>query len=187
MSSIWLRQSFVLKESVMKSCTETGALKWIKTHSHWVAYVSHLWLKLIATTCVWRSWWSACSWHVELCCIFSFVHFLCPLSRALETNKYNHITATYFLLAERILREKQEKEVQPRSSSPSNIKAHFRYFRPAGALFWRMLFSYDKALLGLLVLTQKTKCNTEDQLSSLKVTILCFNQLVTILIFSPLG
>lgn len=49
-------------------------------------------------------------------------------TRALETNKYNHITATYFLLAERILREKQEKEVQPRSSSPSNIKAHFRYF-----------------------------------------------------------
>ena len=46
--------------------------------------------------------------------------------RALETNKYNHITATYFLLAERILREKQDKEVQPRSSSPSNIKAQFR-------------------------------------------------------------
>uniref|UniRef100_A0A671M229 SNF-related serine/threonine-protein kinase n=1 Tax=Sinocyclocheilus anshuiensis TaxID=1608454 RepID=A0A671M229_9TELE len=49
---------------------------------------------------------------------------------ALETNKYNHITATYFLLAERILREKQEKEVQPRSSSPSNIKAHFRQSWP---------------------------------------------------------
>lgn len=46
--------------------------------------------------------------------------------RALETNKYNHITATYYLLAERILREKQEKEVQTRSSSPSNIKAQFR-------------------------------------------------------------
>ncbi|MED6262859.1 hypothetical protein ATANTOWER_027828, partial [Ataeniobius toweri] len=45
---------------------------------------------------------------------------------ALETNKYNHISATYYLLAERILREKQEKEVQTRSSSPSNIKAHFR-------------------------------------------------------------
>ncbi|KAK1895471.1 SNF-related serine/threonine-protein kinase [Dissostichus eleginoides] len=45
---------------------------------------------------------------------------------ALETNKYNHITATYYLLAERILREKQEKEVQTRSSSPSNTKAHFR-------------------------------------------------------------
>uniref|UniRef100_H0Z071 SNF-related serine/threonine-protein kinase n=1 Tax=Taeniopygia guttata TaxID=59729 RepID=H0Z071_TAEGU len=42
---------------------------------------------------------------------------------ALETNKYNHITATYFLLAERILREKQEKEIQTRSASPSNIKA----------------------------------------------------------------
>lgn len=50
----------------------------------------------------------------------------CPF-RALETNKYNHITATYYLLAERILREKQEKEVQNRSSSPSNIKAQFRY------------------------------------------------------------
>uniref|UniRef100_A0A3Q2DWG4 SNF-related serine/threonine-protein kinase n=1 Tax=Cyprinodon variegatus TaxID=28743 RepID=A0A3Q2DWG4_CYPVA len=49
---------------------------------------------------------------------------------ALETNKYNHITATYFLLAERILREKQEKEVQTRSSSPSNIKAHFRQSWP---------------------------------------------------------
>ncbi|XP_067257178.1 SNF-related serine/threonine-protein kinase [Chanodichthys erythropterus] len=49
---------------------------------------------------------------------------------ALETNKYNHITATYFLLAERILREKQEKEVQPRSSSPSNIKTHFRQSWP---------------------------------------------------------
>lgn len=46
--------------------------------------------------------------------------------RALETNKYNHITATYYLLAERILREKQEKDVQTRSSSPSNIKAQFR-------------------------------------------------------------
>ncbi|XP_063055747.1 SNF-related serine/threonine-protein kinase [Engraulis encrasicolus] len=49
---------------------------------------------------------------------------------ALETNKYNHITATYYLLAERILREKQEKEVQPRSSSPSNIKAQFRQSWP---------------------------------------------------------
>lgn len=36
------------------------------------------------------------------------------------------ITATYFLLAERILREKQEKEIQTRSASPSNIKAQFR-------------------------------------------------------------
>ncbi|MBN3305534.1 SNRK kinase, partial [Amia calva] len=49
---------------------------------------------------------------------------------ALETNKYNHITATYFLLAERILREKQEKEIQNRSSSPSNIKAQFRQSWP---------------------------------------------------------
>ncbi|XP_028984413.1 SNF-related serine/threonine-protein kinase [Betta splendens] len=50
---------------------------------------------------------------------------------ALETNKYNHITATYYLIAERILREKQEKEVQTRSSSPSNIKAHFRQSWPS--------------------------------------------------------
>ncbi|KAK6491621.1 SNF-related serine/threonine-protein kinase-like isoform X1 [Huso huso] len=49
---------------------------------------------------------------------------------ALETNKYNHITATYFLLAERILREKQEKEIQTRSASPSNIKAQFRQSWP---------------------------------------------------------
>ncbi|XP_043920986.1 SNF-related serine/threonine-protein kinase isoform X2 [Protopterus annectens] len=49
---------------------------------------------------------------------------------ALETNKYNHITATYFLLAERILREKQEKELQNRSTSPSNIKAQFRQSWP---------------------------------------------------------
>uniref|UniRef100_A0A8C5QUU2 SNF-related serine/threonine-protein kinase n=1 Tax=Leptobrachium leishanense TaxID=445787 RepID=A0A8C5QUU2_9ANUR len=49
---------------------------------------------------------------------------------ALETNKYNHITATYFLLAERILREKQEKEIQARSASPSNLKAQFRQSWP---------------------------------------------------------
>ena len=63
------------------------------------------------------------------CTVFSQLtspRLLCFCRRALETNKYNHITATYFLLAERILREKQEKEVQTRSSSPSNIKAHFR-------------------------------------------------------------
>ncbi|XP_023684495.2 SNF-related serine/threonine-protein kinase-like isoform X1 [Paramormyrops kingsleyae] len=52
------------------------------------------------------------------------------ITEALETNKYNHITATYFLLAERILREKQEKEMQNRSSSPSNIKAQFRQSWP---------------------------------------------------------
>uniref|UniRef100_G3UFL0 SNF-related serine/threonine-protein kinase n=1 Tax=Loxodonta africana TaxID=9785 RepID=G3UFL0_LOXAF len=49
---------------------------------------------------------------------------------ALEMNRYNHITATYFLLAERILREKQEKEIQTRSASPSNIKAQFRQSWP---------------------------------------------------------
>eukprot|EP00061_Rhincodon_typus_P017210 g45797.t1 len=35
--------------------------------------------------------------------------------RALEADKYNHITASYFLLAERILREKQEKHTQSRN------------------------------------------------------------------------
>ncbi|XP_059537201.1 SNF-related serine/threonine-protein kinase-like [Myotis daubentonii] len=45
---------------------------------------------------------------------------------ALGTNRYNHVTATYFLLAERILREKQEKEIQTRPASPSNIKAQGR-------------------------------------------------------------
>ncbi|XP_075412103.1 SNF-related serine/threonine-protein kinase [Tenrec ecaudatus] len=49
---------------------------------------------------------------------------------ALETNRYNHITATYFLLAERILREKQEKETQSRCASPSSIKAQFRQSWP---------------------------------------------------------
>lgn len=48
---------------------------------------------------------------------------------SLESNKYNHITATYFLLAERTLKEKQEKEVA-RSSSPSHIKAQFRQSWP---------------------------------------------------------
>ncbi|XP_042293692.1 serine/threonine-protein kinase MARK2-like [Sceloporus undulatus] len=32
------------------------------------------------------------------------------IQEALEADRYNHVTATYFLLAERILREKQEKE-----------------------------------------------------------------------------
>lgn len=59
--------------------------------------------------------------------MYGLFHVLfCTFPRALETNKYNHITATYFLLAERILREKQEKEIQTRSASPSNIKAQFR-------------------------------------------------------------
>lgn len=35
--------------------------------------------------------------------------------RALEADRYNHITATYFLLAERMLREKQEKQGRPLS------------------------------------------------------------------------
>ncbi|XP_030059497.1 SNF-related serine/threonine-protein kinase [Microcaecilia unicolor] len=34
------------------------------------------------------------------------------VQEALEADRYNHVTATYFLLAERILREKQEKQNQ---------------------------------------------------------------------------
>nr|XP_033796812.1 SNF-related serine/threonine-protein kinase-like [Geotrypetes seraphini]XP_033796813.1 SNF-related serine/threonine-protein kinase-like [Geotrypetes seraphini] len=34
------------------------------------------------------------------------------VQEALEADRYNHVTATYFLLAERILREKQEKQSQ---------------------------------------------------------------------------
>ncbi|XP_054856366.1 SNF-related serine/threonine-protein kinase-like [Eublepharis macularius] len=41
------------------------------------------------------------------------------IQEALEANHYNHVTATYFLLAERILREKQEK--QSPSPSPSLV------------------------------------------------------------------
>ncbi|XP_020379532.2 SNF related kinase b [Rhincodon typus] len=37
------------------------------------------------------------------------------IQEALEADKYNHITASYFLLAERILREKQEKHTQSRN------------------------------------------------------------------------
>ncbi|CAL8397082.1 unnamed protein product [Gadus morhua 'NCC'] len=52
------------------------------------------------------------------------------ITEALEANRYNHITATYFLLAERVLRERQEKENHSliRSASPS--KAQFRQSWP---------------------------------------------------------
>lgn len=49
--------------------------------------------------------------------------------RALESNQYNHITATYFLLAERMLRERQERE-QHQTRSPSPSKTQFRYPHP---------------------------------------------------------
>lgn len=49
------------------------------------------------------------------------------LSRALESDQYNHITATYFLLAERILREKQEREQNNHTWSSPSHKAQFRY------------------------------------------------------------
>ncbi|XP_034281521.1 SNF-related serine/threonine-protein kinase-like [Pantherophis guttatus] len=44
------------------------------------------------------------------------------IQEALEAKRYNHVTATYFLLAERILREKQEKQTlaeQLQSRSPA--------------------------------------------------------------------
>ncbi|XP_071613239.1 SNF-related serine/threonine-protein kinase-like [Heliangelus exortis] len=37
------------------------------------------------------------------------------IQEALEADRYNHVTATYFLLAERMLREKQEKQGHPLS------------------------------------------------------------------------
>ncbi|MEQ2193552.1 hypothetical protein XENOCAPTIV_003312 [Xenoophorus captivus] len=45
---------------------------------------------------------------------------------ALESNQYNHITATYFLLAERMLRDRQDKEQHSQTRSPSPSKAQFR-------------------------------------------------------------
>ncbi|XP_077166144.1 serine/threonine-protein kinase MARK1-like [Paroedura picta] len=45
------------------------------------------------------------------------------IQEALEANHYNHVTATYFLLAERILREKQEKQ-SPSPSLVYNLAQH---------------------------------------------------------------
>uniref|UniRef100_A0A3B4AYX5 SNF-related serine/threonine-protein kinase n=1 Tax=Periophthalmus magnuspinnatus TaxID=409849 RepID=A0A3B4AYX5_9GOBI len=52
------------------------------------------------------------------------------ITEALESNQYNHITATYFLLAERMLRERQEKEASSQTRSPSPSKAQFRQSWP---------------------------------------------------------
>uniref|UniRef100_A0A3Q3JYL2 non-specific serine/threonine protein kinase n=1 Tax=Monopterus albus TaxID=43700 RepID=A0A3Q3JYL2_MONAL len=52
------------------------------------------------------------------------------ITEALESNQYNHITATYFLLAERMLRERQEKEQHSQTQSPSPSKAQFRQSWP---------------------------------------------------------
>ncbi|CAN0369209.1 unnamed protein product [Lampetra fluviatilis] len=51
---------------------------------------------------------------------------------ALEADRYNHITATYYLLAERLLREKQEGGTQgaPRSGGPGSSKTQFRQSWP---------------------------------------------------------
>ncbi|XP_072303775.1 SNF-related serine/threonine-protein kinase-like [Eucyclogobius newberryi] len=51
------------------------------------------------------------------------------ITEALESNQYNHITATYFLLAERMLRERQ-KELSSQTRSPSPSKAQFRQSWP---------------------------------------------------------
>ncbi|KAK2830135.1 hypothetical protein Q5P01_018066 [Channa striata] len=52
------------------------------------------------------------------------------ITEALESNQYNHITATYFLLAERMLRERQEKDQHSQTRSPSPSKAQFRQSWP---------------------------------------------------------
>lgn len=52
------------------------------------------------------------------------------ITEALESNQYNHITSTYFLLAERMLREGQEKELSSQTRSPSPSKAQFRQSWP---------------------------------------------------------
>ncbi|KAM7372915.1 hypothetical protein PAMP_007806 [Pampus punctatissimus] len=52
------------------------------------------------------------------------------ITEALDSNQYNHITATYFLLAERMLRDKQEKELHSQTRSPSPSKAQFRQSWP---------------------------------------------------------
>ncbi|XP_012726357.2 SNF-related serine/threonine-protein kinase [Fundulus heteroclitus] len=52
------------------------------------------------------------------------------ITEALESNQYNHITATYFLLAERMLRDRQEKEQHSQTRSPSPSKAQFRQSWP---------------------------------------------------------
>ncbi|KAJ7991685.1 hypothetical protein DPEC_G00286450 [Dallia pectoralis] len=49
---------------------------------------------------------------------------------ALDTDQYNHITATYFLLVERILRERTEREQINHSRSGPNHKAQFRQSWP---------------------------------------------------------
>lgn len=55
-----------------------------------------------------------------------FIDFCNYGRRALESNQYSHITATYFLLAERMLRDRQEKEQHSQTRSPSPSKAQFR-------------------------------------------------------------
>lgn len=87
------------------------------------------WAVLLSGTLPFTESTASCKMHVQLLENTDGMGYFifCTFLRALETNKYNHITATYFLLAERILREKQEKEIQTRSASPSNIKAQFRW------------------------------------------------------------
>uniref|UniRef100_A0A8C4QE57 SNF-related serine/threonine-protein kinase n=1 Tax=Eptatretus burgeri TaxID=7764 RepID=A0A8C4QE57_EPTBU len=52
---------------------------------------------------------------------------------ALEANRYNHITATYFLLAERVLKDKMEKQLhsQRLSGSSTLSKVQYRQSWPA--------------------------------------------------------
>lgn len=60
---------------------------------------------------------SICTWKVrEIVCVIFFItssYFHLPLDfRALDKNEYNHITATYFLLAERKLRAQRQERAQ---------------------------------------------------------------------------
>ncbi|XP_061884941.1 SNF-related serine/threonine-protein kinase [Entelurus aequoreus] len=52
------------------------------------------------------------------------------ITEALESDQYDQITATYFLLAERMLRDRQEKEQHSQTRSPSPSKAQFRQSWP---------------------------------------------------------
>lgn len=76
------------------------------------------------------------------------IDFCAHLLRALESNQYNHITATYFLLAERMLRERQEKEQHSQTRSPSPSKAQFRYPH-AHTFYTNRLLSLQSCVLSI--------------------------------------
>lgn len=55
---------------------------------------------------LYSSWIFSFGRRIQLCKLIVQIHFC---DRALEADQYNHITATYYLLGERLLREKQEQ------------------------------------------------------------------------------